>query len=367
MKIFYDGVIFLYQWQGGVNRIFEEIIARLSRIDNNVEMYLHRFPDSFKRSFMKREYFLAPKIGRIFREVDNFIMSAEIKSYKPDIYHSTYYRIFKSNKIKNVITVYDMIHERYPRYFLKAAYHLRQKRHSIETADRIIAISENTRQDILNYYHVVEDKINVTHLAASHNFYPAQKEEKNRFCKEYNLVRPYILYVGQRRGYKNFLLLLKTFSVWKKNRDIDLICIGGDRNWEREESVIIRKTSLVSSVKHFSCVNDSQLRLFYAASLVFVFPSLYEGFGIPILEAMACASPVILAKSASMPEVAGDAGMYFDPNSIENLLYSLNKLSEDEDLRTELIRKGLNRNKQFSWSKTTKATYDIYQYLMQNR
>lgn len=364
MKIFYDGFIFLQQKYGGINRLFIEITKRIPDIDSALMFYCYRFPDSFKKNtLLKREYFMIPKFGGLLKRLDAIFLSKVIKKHAPDIYHTTYYRVPCNLKVKTVVTVYDMIHEKYKKYFGNTEKLLKRKKYCIENADKIITISKNTKNDILNHYEIPNNKVSVTHLAASSIFKEATEYEKNEFKNKNRLKNPFILYVGERKGYKNFITLLKAYSLWKKNKEIDLICAGGDKIWDKEESKIISDSNLYLSVKTFSGVSDKDLRLFYSSALIFIYPSLYEGFGIPILESMACGTPVIVANTSSMPEVAGDSGLYFNPMSKEELLEVLDKVVEDSILRKELISKGLNRSKSFSWEKTALETYSIYKEL----
>jgi len=365
MKIFYDGYIFTEQKYGGVNRIFIEIPDRVASIDSSVLLYLFRFPNSFKKNWiLKRQYFMIPKIGGILRRMDTLSLPKIVKRFNPDIYHTTYYRIPQNLRAKKVVTVYDTIHEKFPAYFGNAERFLKRKKDSIENADKVITISESTKNDVLQYYRVAAHKVCVTYPAASSFFKEASEAEKKNLKQKYMLSKPFVLYVGQRNGYKNFITLLRAYSVWKRNKEFDLICIDGDKRWNRDESEIVDNSGLNSSVRLFVNVSDQDLRVFYSLAMVFVYPSLYEGFGIPILESMACGTSVIVANVASMPEVVGDTGLYFDPHSKEELLGALDKIAGDSTLRKELISKGLNRIKFFSWEKTALETYNVYKELL---
>jgi glycosyltransferase involved in cell wall biosynthesis len=175
--------------------------------------------------------------------------------------------------------------------------------------------------------------------------------------KNYDINRPYILYVGNRDGYKNFALLLDVFNSDFRN-DYDLICFGGKKFSTKEESMI-KELGIQKEVKYVTG-DDNLLYTLYKNAFCFVYPSLYEGFGIPPLEAMAAGCPVIASNSSSIPEVVGEAGLLFDPKSKESLTSSIYRLIHDENERSRLIQKGLLRTSKFSWDNTAKQTYDIY-------
>jgi glycosyltransferase involved in cell wall biosynthesis len=253
-----------------------------------------------------------------------------------------------------------MIYEKFPEYFSNAAQVIETKKRCIEKADRVIAISNSTKSDILEYFNMPEDRVAVVYLAASHFFRPLPEPEKSRFRARFRLVKPFLLYVGYRGGHKNFQMLLKAYSLWKRKNDFDLICVGGASKWASDENELITRAILSDSVRLFPTAADEELRGFYSCAYAFVYPSLYEGFGIPPLEVMACGTPVIVANTSSIPEVVGDAGLYFEPSSKEELLAVLDRVTEDEGLQQELIKRGLERSKIFNWHETAIKTYNVY-------
>ena len=381
LKVIVDGVIYRTHSYGGILRIFSEIFPRLCDIDDSLSITLlisgrcrqsvpvHRH--IYHRSILPVDRFLRP--NRLWRpivpRVEEFVHRLWAGSGKGKIWHSTYYTMPAPENILSwsgslVVTVPDMIHEKFPKYFKNSKEFLKRKRKCIELADKVIAISESTKRDILEYFKISEDKVSVTHLAASNLFKEAPQSHKNKLRKKFGLNKPFIFYVGSRDNYKNFLMLLKTYSLWERRRDFDLICVGGASNWSDDEIEIIRHTNLNNSVKLFAGVSDEELRAFYSCAYAFVYPSLYEGFGIPPLEAMACVTPVIVSNVSSIPEVVGDAGLYFEPSSKEELLGILDKITDDMILRKKLIRKGLDRSKKFSWEETAAGTYKIYKEVL---
>jgi glycosyltransferase involved in cell wall biosynthesis len=229
------------------------------------------------------------------------------------IWLSTYYTMPPIGwKGKTVAFVYDMIHEKYADLFNKRtdALFREQKQQVVESADRVICISETTRQDVLDLYQLNPEHVGVAHLAHSPIFRPLTDEMKSPFSQ------PYILYVGSRAHYKIFRFLLEGYANWP-NRQIELVVVGSP--WTDPENELLQKYDLVDRVHLLSGVSDEELTTLYNVAEAFVYPSLYEGFGIPLLEAMACGCPVVASDIPSSCEVAADAAFYFDPTSIESL------------------------------------------------
>lgn len=381
LKVIIDGVIYQMQSYGGISRLFFEILPRLCDIDESLIITLltsgpcrqavpaHRH--IYHRSIPPIDRFLRPR--RLWRSIvpqaKELVHRLRVGSGKGRIWHSTYYTMPPLGNILSwngplVVTVPDMIHERFPKYFKNSEEFLRRKRRCVEQADKVITISENTKRDILKYFKISEDKVSVTHLAASNLFKEASQSDKNKLRKKFGLNKPFIFYVGNRDKYKNFLMLLKTYSLWKRRKDLDLICVGGASNWSNDEIKVIRHANLNNSAKLFAGVKNEELRAFYSCAYAFVYPSLYEGFGISPLEAMTCGTPVIVSNTSSIPEVVGDAGLYFDPSSKEELLDVLDKITDDTMLRGKLIRKGLAGSKKFKWEETAARTYKIYKEIL---
>ena len=380
-EVVVDGIIYQLQPYGGIPRMFSEILPRMCDMDDQLHVTLFTsgpcrqalptHPHIHHRPIPRVERLLRP--ARLWSPVVPIVRGAAQSLYiggaRGRIWHSTYYTMpyqwgRPSWKGPIVVTVVDMIYEKFPQYFVNAAQVIETKKRCIEKADRVIAISNSTKRDILEYFNIPEDKVVVTHLAASEFFKEIPESDKNDFREKFRLGKPFILYVGNRGGYKNFLMLLETYSSWKKRNDFDLISVGGEINWSRDEMNVISKANLRESVKLFTNAGDRELRAFYSCAHAFAYPSLYEGFGIPPLEAMACGTPVIVSNTSSLPEVVGDAGLYFEPSSGEELLDALDRIVYDTNLRKEFVRKELNRSKTFSWQETATKTHSIYRDLL---
>ncbi|MCB0749750.1 MAG: glycosyltransferase family 4 protein, partial [Ignavibacteriae bacterium] len=178
-----------------------------------------------------------------------------------------------------------------------------------------------------------------------------------------NLPQKYLLYVGSRKAYKNFgNFLVASKTILNEFDDIFIVCAGGGK-FSKEEQYKINELGLTNKVKHFS-ITDQTLQYFYSNALAFIFPSLYEGFGIPILEAFASECPVLLSNTSSFPEVAGNAGLYFEPENIESIQEAIKKIITKEELRKELVSAGSTKLKEYSWEKTATQTKLIYESVL---
>ena len=170
--------------------------------------------------------------------------------------------------------------------------------------------------------------------------------------------------MGQRGGYKNFITLLKAFSIWKHNDEYELFCVGG-KSWNSEEAGLISKNGLVGKIKLFGFMDDHELMTFYSLAAAFVYPSKYEGFGIPLVEAMACGTPIVAANISSIPEIAGNAAQYFEPDSEVSLAEALDNVVDDDTIKVSMIENGFKRKESFNWDKTARETYEVYNKLVQ--
>jgi glycosyltransferase involved in cell wall biosynthesis len=360
MRILYDGQIYAMQTAGGINRYFANIISRLPESYNPTLTAIHQ---SYKLNYPVHPMLEVYKYKR-FRP--NRLSSKIEKKYfrylsgvkKFDIAHPTYYSLLTQKDIKEyshpvVITVYDMIHELFAAEIEPEGYTIEAKRKAILAAQAIICISENTKKDLLKLYPMVEDKISVTYLAS-------EMDASLSHGAELVPSRPYYLYVGSRTSsYKNFDGLLLAFSkAVSVNPEIALCVVGSSFN--SAELNLIDELKLTEHIEHYGYASDSHIAKLYRCSVAFVYPSLYEGFGIPPLEAMACGTVVIASNSSSIPEVVGDAGILFEPKATGDLADILLSLLDNSQERDRLIAKGYQRAKMFSLDKTVSQTLDVY-------
>jgi glycosyltransferase involved in cell wall biosynthesis len=249
-----------------------------------------------------------------------------------------------------------MIHELFPEMYAPNNKVSDWKKHVIQKASAVIAISENTKRDIIRVYGLNDAKIEVVHLASSMRTVDAPSE-----CM--SLPDKYLLYVGLRTGYKNFRFFIEALvPLLKDDADLTIICAGGG-NFTPEEISLFDSHNVAGRVRQ-SQVTDQSLATLYKSAVAFVFPSLYEGFGIPVLEAFNCGCPVILSNTSSLPEVAGNAAHNFDPYDKASLRAAVEKIIADTGYRKELQDKGFGRAKNFTWDKTARETESVYERLL---
>lgn len=375
MKLLYDHTVFQFQRYGGISRYFYELITRLSiKEEVGINLFQGFHINEYGLSEHRQNFesywghkweckkSAAPYIAYILFTIPNKILFNNfIGSSDFNIYHPTYYRsdLDKYNKSAIVLTVHDMIHELYPDQFIDSRFVIRAKKISINKSNLIITISENTKKDLMNIYEVPEDKIKVIYHASS-----LHKSNEYLKCadleKMYSITRPFLLYVGDRkRTYKNFTMLLETYLTRLSDR-FDLVCFGGG-DFSHNELKTIKSIRCPDKVIHLSG-SDHLLASLYKNAFCFIYPSLYEGFGIPLLEAMGMGCPVIAANTSSIPEVVNKAALLFDPNSKDSLISVIELLESNESRREKLINLGFEQEKKFSWAKTANETFKVYEY-----
>jgi len=283
--------------------------------------------------------------------------ASRLRSFSPDIVHETYFRSTapELGKACRVLTVYDMIHERFADPSMNDTLSV-ARRAAVLRSDHIICISRNTQRDLIDMLGVDEGKISVIHLASSLQVVEGLARP---------VESPYILYVGPRDRYKNFQCLLKAYaSLPDVIRDFKVLCIGGGAFSPAELEGMHNLHIPQGRVIQMSG-NDRMLTACYQHAAVFVYPSLYEGFGIPPLEAMQCDCPVICADSSSLPEVVDDAAILFDPESSQSLAASLMRMLNSNSVSESFIEKGRERAAGFSWSHCVSKTLNLYRTLSQ--
>ncbi|PYQ66662.1 MAG: glycosyltransferase family 1 protein [Acidobacteria bacterium] len=375
MRVLFDHQILDAQAHGGVSRYFHQLISNLegrdlatvqlppAYTDNTcfrpllAELGLQR--DGVRSRLMQglRKTGLPRKeIERVWRRTKrrhNRQASIEkLKQQDFDLFHPTYYDPYFLDHLEGkpfVLTIYDMIHEMFPGYFKPDDKTSEHKALLAMEAAGIIAISSCTKADILRYIDVDPEKIEVIHLAS-----PLTGESE-----EIAVPGRYILHVGERCRYKNFRALLAAFAGLAATfPDLHLVCASPKR-FDRSELDLIQRLGLADRCVSLS-VNDAQLTFLYRHAALLIFPSLYEGFGLPVLEAFACDCPVVLSDTSCLPEIAGDAALYFDPADVASIEGTLSFLLSNSTLRQALIHRGRERLQRFSWATTAERTAAVY-------
>ena len=368
MKIVLDPQIFNSQKYGGISRYYTAIFSCLSRKKSHtvvVPVYSTTnifFNQSVLFTIPKKAYCLGLKVlykVRILKQEKNnkrskLFLQELLSKQDYDLFVPTYYDTYFIDLIGSipfVLTVYDMIYELFPEYFSDDKKVIANKLFLMEKSTRIIAVSENTKKDIINIYpHIDASKINVVYHGCS---------IKINTKSAVTLPGNFVLFVGTRALYKNFIFLINSIAELLQNDpNLHLICAGGG-DFEANEKALICKYGLEKQViqKHFE---EDELGFFYSKAKCFVFPSLYEGFGIPVLEAMTCGCPVVLTNCSSFPEVAESAGIYYELNNADDLRKKIKNLLDNEFLRLEYSLKGLEQVKKFSWEKAASECLSVY-------
>ncbi|MBM4230133.1 MAG: glycosyltransferase family 4 protein [Gammaproteobacteria bacterium] len=367
LRVAYDYQIFGSQRFGGITRYFFELANNLSLVENgeieclinapvHINHYLRGATPNFKISGYPAPFFKGS--SRLYSKINNFLSPYMLRRWGPDIVHETYYcpsSVSPPNS-RIVLTVFDMIHELYPGYMAASDRTKEWKRVAVQRADHIICISENTRQDLIRLLRVPAEKTTVVHLG----FTLTQHEQREVKAP----AKRFLLYVGSRGGYKNFDRLLAAFALRKELREnFDLIAFGGGEFTASELQLIQRLKLRQTQVQQVGG-GDAVLAALYKSAAMFVYPSIYEGFGIPPLEAMNFGCPVACSNASSIPEVVGNAAAYFDPLEVESIADALLKLSTDSVLRRELVGRGRTRVGDFSWHKCARQTLEIYRRVL---
>ncbi|RXE55921.1 glycosyl transferase family 1 [Methanoculleus taiwanensis] len=268
---------------------------------------------------------------------------------------------------KKIITVYDTTPVLFPETFTKGTL-LRYKilfSKSISSSDMVISISNSTKQDLIRYFHVPEDKITVIHLAADDCYQVLPHSAIQIFRDRYKLDYPFILYVGTLEPRKNLSTVIKAFYQLKKEGLKHKLVIAGGKGWKYNTIFqLVSDLNLEKDVCFTGYVPKNDLPALYNAADVFVYPSLYEGFGLPPLEAMACGCPVITSNTSSLPEVVGDAGIMINPHDYEKLAEAIDSVLSGVELKKQLSKMGQARAAEFSWKRCAKETCKVYNDLI---
>lgn len=361
MKIAFDEQIFAQQEYGGISRYIVRLAEHLSKefsvkvlAPAHINAYLSDLPSSivFGQRVPQRRGF-----GRVAGIINRALKPVLLKAYAPDIVHETYYSKWNppASRARRVLTVYDMIHEKFPADFSAGDDTARRKKIAVDRADHICCISQSTRQDLIALYPSAEAKSTVTLLG----FDPIVVAPD---CKPLIKKRPYLLFVGQRAAYKNFTGLLEAYAASQALRsDFDLVAVGGG-SFQAAEIEAIHRHGLDGSVRQV-VADDQALRRWYRGASVFIYPSLYEGFGIPPLEAMAAGTPVVAINVSSVPEICGDAAAYAEAGDVDALRNAIETVVFSDETSAALRRAGSLRLERFSWQKCAQQTAAVYRGL----
>lgn len=353
MKILFDHQIFALQRYGGVSKYFFEILSNLPREEWDSTVLFSN--NEYYKSLNLRYLSFCPQkkikgIYHILNELNKPYTLWRILTSDCDVIHLTHFnspRFFDRLNKPVVVTFHDMNFSLWD----KNEYLAKLQRNSVDKADKIVCVSNNTKNDLVNMWGVPDNKIQVIYHGVSSIQHAAYE---NGRIVEY----PYILYVGQRKTFKNFNRLVRAFkNITSNNKDLKLVCTN--LPFTAEEYVLFKELDIIDRVISISASEVQMANLYYYAEL-FVYPSIYEGFGMPILEAMSYSCPTVIANASCFPEIAGDAAMYFDPLNIDEMTEAIKLLLNDDALKSKLIEKGLLLCNKFTWKKSAQEHRELY-------
>lgn len=359
MRILYDDQVFAMQAYGGISRYFTEIIWRMAEHEGHEVLAFEGWSENRYHLSQHRSAFAAyaglprPSLRgatAICAKLSGLWFRAWVRNRPVDVYHPTYYgrAALDVRTRARVVTVYDMIHELFPEHFDDPVT-TPMKRAAVARADAIIAISEHTKRDLVRLFGVAPERVTVIPLGSSLAAAPARPVP---------LPPRYVLFVGTRAIYKNFPRTLAAFAKAQRDPDVALLCAGGPP-FSRGEHSEIAALGLQGRVIHRS-MDDAQLRFAYEHALCFLYPSLYEGFGIPPLEAMSLGCPTVVSNRASLPEVIGDAALSVDPENVTALAEAVSELLGSAQARGDYAQRGKARAARFSWDRCANETARLY-------
>jgi len=344
MKIHYDNLIYSLQRAGGISTYWSELISRMLRDQEDVS-----FTEAANHNISRKNISIPQESILSIEQTQTLISRFQriALPFKEDfIFHSSYNRITNNPKAKQVVTIHDFVHEKFYNG-IRRYLHLHQKNKSIHAASKIITVSENTKRDLLHYHpQLSSHDIVVIYNGVSADFYPLKDKLKPD--------KPYLLFIGSRAYYKNFSF---TIDLVKQHKNFDLFIVGSVLN-KKEKTELNSK--LPGKWKLFSGVDNETLNVLYNNAFSLIYPSAYEGFGIPLLEAMKAGVPFIALNKSSIPEVAGQAGVLVDELNIHQFSKAINTI---ETHRDSIVAKGFDQAKEFSWEKCYRETKGVYQSL----
>lgn len=294
----------------------------------------------------------------------------DLRRARADLFHAPHYVLPPLTPCPSVVTIHDCIHLRFPQYLphrASYAYARSSMWIAAHRSSRILTVSDASKRDILRYFHIDEKKIEVIPNAIDERFWaPPTDEEVERVRQRYQLDAPFVLYAGNIKPHKNIERLIEAFSLLKKRGfdEVKLLIIGDEVSKYATLRRAVHRHKLHKHVRFFGFVEDKTLATLYRLARVFVFPSLYEGFGLPPLESMASGTPVITSEVSSLPEVVGDAALLIDPYEPAAIADAMDRVLSDAALRADLRERGLARARHFSWERSIARVREIYQEVL---
>ena len=360
----------------GINRVLQHLLTELPAVPGDEEYLVYAPAGEANRRLLS-----VPRVRRRLTRLpvdrppvriawEQTVLPLELLRERADLLHALGFVSPFAWRGKAVVTVYDLSFLRFPEVFNRSnRFYLGTfTPRSLRRADRVITISESTRQDVIDLCGVAPERVTPILLAADERFTPASPEAVAAFRERHGLPERYILYMGTLEPRKNVETLVKAYArLREQGSDDHILVLAGGKGWQYDSIFEqVRALGLTDSVRFPGFVPADEQALWYSSATVFAFPSRYEGFGLPLLEAMACGTPVVSSWASSLPEVVGDAGLLVDPSDADGLCGALRTLMEDEPQRQAFAAAGLVRARTFSWQRMASETVQVYREVLQS-
>jgi glycosyltransferase involved in cell wall biosynthesis len=355
----------------GIGTYVRNLLRYLSRMDKSNEyVVLCRDWDLELLNEVCPAFKQVPESSPGYSVREQITVPRDLRRERADLFHAPHYVLPPLTPCKSVVTIHDCIHLRFPQYLpsrLGYAYARGSLWMATHRSNRIMTVSEASKRDILEYFRVPSDKIDVIYNGIDERFNQTPAEEDVvRVRERYQLDDPFVLYAGNVKPHKNIERLIEAFYMLRRGEfeNVKLVIIGDEVSKYAALRHAVHRHKLHKHVRFLGFVPHRTLAVLYRLAAVFVFPSLYEGFGLPPLEAMASGTPVITSNVSSLPEVCGDAALLIDPLQTEAIADAMRRVLTDEALRTDLRRRGLERAKHFSWERSIARVSQIYREVL---
>jgi len=359
----------------GIRRYTQEVINGILGMDASIgsaQVLKNKYVIFLLPNDFEKLEFGNPNVKKVLADFkwyslkEQIIMPRLIKKENVDLMHFPHFNVPFFYRKKFIVTIHDLILTKFPSVrattlnpiiykFKNLAYKFIIKS-ALRRSEKIIAVSEFTKKDIIEQFGVKNEKIVVTHEGVSEKLKQAEKEDDKEVLFRYNIHRPFFFYAGNAYPHKNLEGLIKIYpKIKEKFRDLQLVFVGSEDYFYKR-----LKKDASEDIIFTDYISDKELAALYRNALFYIFPSLYEGFGLPPLEAMANGCPVVSSDRSSMPEILGDAALYFNSDKEEEIIEAIEKIVNSENLKKELIQKGYEQIKKYSWEECARKTLEIY-------
>ena len=356
----------------GIGTYIRNVLIGLARIDQETEyIVLCRPRDADAVNDLGANFRAVPETAQPYSLGEQVWIPLSLVRERAHLLHEPHYVLPPAVRCRTVVTIHDCIHLMFPQYLpgkLAHVYARVSMWSAVHKADRILTVSEASKKDILRFFTVDPDKVSVIYNAIDERFLaPPDEERMDQVRQRYQLDHPFLLYVGNIKPHKNIERLIDAFGRARASGldDLRLIIIGDEISKYPPLRQAVHRHRLDKHVRFLGFQPYDTLAAFYRLARAFVFPSLYEGFGLPPLEAMACGTPVVTSNVSSLPEIAGGAAILVDPYDPQSIAEGIKRAVCDETTRAELIARGLARARDFSWAQSVSAIHRIYMEVLE--